>query len=277
MSERPTNGLPARASAVRVGLGLALAPGAALFGLAVAPHVRCDPRVGDGLAFLGATAFPIVGLAVATTGEASLALTLCLSLPALATWLGVVWLQPAPSVALVLANAALVCLAWAFGSALGKRVQHPAHLSPACVVAASADLVSLLSPEGPSHAIAQSDRALSVLTVGFPVPGSLALAPALGIGDLLFMALVFGVAQRHGLPYTRTVGLCALGTALAGMAAAGFGLAMPALVPIAAVLLLGLPPIRRLRRADRAAAWVSMLAATSVAAVSLARALVLRH
>ena len=141
------------------------------------------------------------------------------------------------------------------------------------VVAASADLVSLLSPEGPSHAIAESERALSVLAVWFPVPGSSALAPALGVGDLLFMAFVFGVAISHGLPYARSVVACAAGTALAGVAAAWTGLAVPALVPIAALTVLALPSIRNLRRGDRQAAHWSMLIAGTVALASVARAL----
>jgi hypothetical protein len=214
-----------------------------------------------------------LGLALAATAEVSFRVAGGIAFSALLTLLGLAWFHPTTSAALLLADSALVCVAWAFGASLGKRVQHPSHLFPASVVAASADLVSLLSPEGPSHAIARSDRALSVLTVGFPVPGSFAVAPALGVGDLLFMALVFGVARQHGLPFVRTVLLCALGTAIAGLAAARFSFAVPALVPIAAALLLGLPAIRKLRRADRTAALVSMLAAASVAALSIVRAI----
>jgi hypothetical protein len=173
----------------------------------------------------------------------------------------------------LLVDTALVCLSWALGCSLGRRVQHVAHLLPACVVAASADIVSLLSPEGPSHAIAESERALSVLATWFPVPGSSALSPALGVGDLLFMALVFGVARAHGLPYARCLLACLGGTALAGVVAAWSGLAVPALVPIAAVLVLVLPPIRQLRHSDRNAARWSMLIASSMALATFARTL----
>jgi hypothetical protein len=188
-----------------------------------------------------------------------------------------VWIQPEQGSALLLVDSALVALAWALGTSLGRRVQHASHLFPACVVAACADLVSLLSPEGPSHAIANSDRALSVLAVWFPVPGGHAVSPALGVGDLLFIALVCGVARVHGLPYARCVALCLLGTALAGLGAAWLGLAVPALVPIAAVIVLGLPRVRQLRPADRAAARVSMLIAGSVALATLVRSFLARH
>jgi len=149
-------------------------------------------------------------------------------------------------------------------------------LLPACVVAASADLVSLLSPEGPTHAIARSDRALSVLAVWFPVAGTHAVTPALGVGDLLFMALVFGVAAVHRLPYVRTVFLAALGTALAGILAAALGVAVPALVPIAAAILLGLPTVRQLRPADRTAAKWSIIIASTVVAATAIRSFVTR-
>jgi hypothetical protein len=222
-------------------------------------------------AFAGATLFPILGLALAATVEIRLALALGVAAGAAALLLTLAVVAPAPVITAILVDSALLCLSWALGCSFGRRVQHAAHLLPACVVAASADLVSLLSPEGPSHAIAGSERALSVLALWFPVPGGAALAPALGVGDLLFMALAFGVAREHGLPYARCVLACIVGTALAGLAAAWSRVAVPALVPIAAMLVLLLPAIRRLRPADRAAARWSMLIASSVALVAIAR------
>jgi hypothetical protein len=150
-------------------------------------------------------------------------------------------------------------------------VQHASHLFPACVVAASADVVSLLSPEGPSHAIARNERALSVLAMGFPVPGTSAFAPVLGIGDLLFVAFVLGVVRAHGLSYARAIGCVVAGIAIAGLAAARLRVAVPALVPIAAATILGMPTIRRLRPADRTAAQASMAIAVSLLVATLAR------
>lgn len=238
----------------------------------MAPHVRLAETASNASAFAGATLFPIVGLALAAMVEVPLAFALSAAAPAAALLVTLAVVQPAPVTTVLLVNGALVCLSWALGCTLGRRVQHPAHLLPACVVAASADLVSLLSPEGPSHAIAESERALSVLAVWFPVPGSSALAPALGLGDLLFIALAFGVARAHALPYARCVVACTAGTALAGIAAAYSGLAIPALVPIAAMLVLALPAIRRLRRSDRRAALWSMLIASTVAFTAILRA-----
>lgn len=268
----PTGPRP-RGSFWQLAVGLLLTPVAVAIAACLAPHVPLGETPANVAAFAGATLFPILGLSLAALVELRLVLALAAAALALAVLVTLAGWKPSPISAAILVDGALVCLSWALGCSLGRRVQHAAHLFPACVVAASADLVSLLSPEGPSHAIAESERALSVLATWFPVPGSSALAPALGVGDLLFMALALGVARAHRLPYARCVVACAVGTALAGLAAATSGLAVPALLPIAAVLVLALPAIRQLRRRDRRAAHWSMLIASSVALTSIARAL----
>ena len=278
MSHEPTERTPHhdRQGWTRLVFGLLVAPCTVVLAAWAFPKLRVGALLADVIAFAGAAGVAILGLAVSATAEVALAGTLGIAAVAGAALLTLTFWQPSPSFALAIVNGALVSLAWALGTSLGRRVQHPAHLFPACVVAASADLVSLLSPEGPSHAIANSERALSVLAVGFPVPGSAAVAPALGVGDLLFMTLALGVARAHGLPYARTVGCCVLGVALAGLAAACLGVAIPALLPIAGALLVGLPMIRRLRREDRAAAKWSMVIAGSVALASVARGLCMK-
>lgn len=274
---------PVRATAVasgsfwRVGLGLLLTPSAVAIAAYALPHLNVGASLANASAFAGGALIPIIGLSLAAMTEVPLALALGSSVIATVLLVTLVVRQPSLIATVLLVDSALVGLSWALGCSLGRRVQHAAHLLPACVVAASADLVSLLSPEGPTHAIAESERALSVLAVWFPVPGSLAVAPALGVGDLLFMALVFGVARAHTLPYARCVLACLVGTALAGVVAAYSSLAVPALLPIAAALVLTLPAIRQLRRSDRNAAHWSMLIASSVALASVARTLLSRH
>jgi hypothetical protein len=259
--------------ALRLALGLALTPGVVGVAAALLPAVRVSAGFANAVAFAGATLVPILALSILAKAEGTLGLTLGVAAGAAGLLIALGFVQHAPIAAMLLVDSALVALAWAIGASIGRRVQHASHLLPACVVAASADLVSLLSPEGPSHAIAESDRALSVLAVWFPVPGSHALAPALGVGDLLFIALVFGVAVVHRLPYARTVVLAALGTSVAGVAAALLGVAVPALLPISAAILLGLPSVRRLRPADRRAATWSMVIAGAVVTATLVRGL----
>ncbi|HEX3851410.1 MAG TPA: hypothetical protein VHW01_10620 [Polyangiaceae bacterium] len=260
-----------RAAWLRLLFGLALTPTAAWSANALLGNVPVAAGFGNALSFGGAALLPIAGLSLAATCQAVPAFTLSVAAASAAAMLSLALRHATPSTTLLLVDTALVALAWALGASLGRRVQHASHLLPACVVAASADLVSMLSPEGPSHAIAGSDQALSVLATWFPVPGAHAVSPALGVGDLLFMGLVFGVARAHALPYLRTVFLCALGTAVAGFAAAVLGTAIPALLPIAACVLVGLPAVRRLRAADRRAAHWSMIIAGSLALATIVR------
>lgn len=261
----------ARPAWLRLGGGLLLTPAVVAGALWVLPQLRVGTGAADVISFAGATGVAIAGLALASTAQLSRRLTLAIAALGVATLVTVAVTRASNGVALLATDTALVGVAWALGTSLGRRVQHASHLLPACVVAASADVVSLVSPEGPSHAIANSDRALSVLAIWFPVPASSALAPALGVGDLLFIALVLGVAVAHDLPYARAVLCCAVGTALAGVAAAALGVAVPALVPIAGAVIVGLPAVRRLRAVDRRAARWSMLIAASVAAATVVR------
>ncbi|HYQ17048.1 MAG TPA: hypothetical protein VEQ58_14855, partial [Polyangiaceae bacterium] len=258
---------------IRLAAGLLLVPAVIALSLVALPHVALRARLADVAAFAGAASVAILGLAIAVPARVSVRSALVVAALA-GTALAALALHQSSittSVALVAVDTVLVSLAWALGASLGRSVQHATHLFPACVVAASADVVSLVSPEGPSHAVAKSERALSVLAIWFPVPGTHESAPALGIGDLVFMAFVLGVAVAHQLGYARAIACCVTGVAIAGFAAASLGVAVPALVPIAAATIIGLPSIRQLRRADRRAAHVSMLVAASVAIATLAR------
>ncbi|MEO7035547.1 MAG: hypothetical protein ABI548_16595 [Polyangiaceae bacterium] len=261
----------ARAAWLRLALGLALTPCAAGLVAALCSNAHVTQRVVDAVVFAGGALLPVLGLALAATCETTLTFALVLAGACGVLVLVFARFAQAHSAAPLLVNTSLVAIAWGLGSSLGRRVQHASHLLPACVVAACADLASVLSPEGPSHAIAQSDRALSLLATWFPEPGMHAVAPALGIGDLLFMALVFGVARRHALPYARTAVLCLLGTAVAGAAAAAFGVPVPALPAIGLCVLMGLPATRRLRCEDRRAARWAMIIACSLAFATIAR------
>jgi len=274
----PPDRMPAGRSPalLRLTLGLALTPTLVGLASALAPGIRLSELGASVAAFAGATLVPILALAISAKARVPLRATLAVLTVAATTLVIVALSRPRPIPAMLLVDGALVALAWAIGASIGQRIQHVAHLLPACIVAASADIVSSLSPEGPTHAIAGSDRALSIAAVWFPVQGTHAVSPALGAGDLLFMALLFGAAAVHGLPYARTVALALLGTALAGLAAAWLGVAVPALVPIAAAVVLGLPAVRQLRPVDRSAARWSMAIASALVLAVLTRKFLVR-
>ena len=171
---------------------------------------------------------------------------------------------PWPRIGVLLVDLGLVAVAHAVGGGVGVRVAHPGHLLPACAVAAAADLASVLSPSGPTHAIAGSERALSLLAVGFPVPGTRAVAPVLGAGDIVFVALVLGVAVRHRLSLARVAAAAAAGVAVAGAHAAHFEREIPALVPIGAAVVVALPEARRVRPEERRTTAVAIAVAVAV-------------
>ncbi len=253
-------------------VGLIAAPAITIAGLVVAPHLAIGEGAAALVTFVGGASTGLAALAIAAPGKLSPRTTLTLAVgsagalgAAAAMGVGSRW-------ALVLVNAAIVTFAHAVGGAVGRRVAHPGHLLPACVVAAAADLASVLHPAGPSHAIASSDRALAVLTLGAAVPGTPHVAPALGAGDLLFLALVLGAAATHRMSIARTAALGAAGVIAAGILSAIVGAPVPALVTIGVAIVAGLPAARRLRAEDRRTAGLSVaIAAAVLAALGMQR------
>jgi hypothetical protein len=259
-----------RVATPRGAIGLLLTPVVIGIAAITLPHVHLAEEVASLVVFGGAGATTLTSLSIAAGAYppwrwrwATAALA-TLALAGLA--LGRVAWPSSP----VLVDTALVAAAWAIGTSLGRRIEHPGHLLPACVVVACADLSSVVSQWGPTHAIAENDAALSIVSITFPVPGTTGFAPALGVGDLVFIAIVFGAVMAHGLSLARATLSCGLGIAAAGAASAALETAIPALVPIAAAVVLGLPDARRVRPHERRAATVAIVIAMSVAAAAIA-------
>ena len=253
-----------------IALGGAL--GALALAVLVAPWVHARDAVVALVAFVGGAGLVLVataGTARAPLGGRSTTIVATLALGAL---FAVAMLRPASAWASLLVDGALLSLACAVGGLIGARIEDPGHLLPACVVAACADVASVVSPHGPSHAIAASGRALEVLAIGFPVLGTRAVAPVLGLGDAVFLALLLAAVARHALPLRRAVLLAALGLAGAGALSAWRATAIPALPFVSAALLAGLPAARTVRRKDRTVATIACGVAIALAAWTLARA-----
>ncbi len=155
--------------------------------------------------------------------------------------------------AATLVAAGLSALGAGLGGAIGRRVQRPGHLLPAAAMAAAADIVSVTASFGPSRAIAESPRALALLAVSFPVPGTHEFAPALGVGDLVFSALALGVAGAHELPYIRTAFAAYVGVLLAGGLSLLLAAPVPALPLIGAAIVAAVPATRVIHRRDQTA------------------------
>jgi hypothetical protein len=240
-----------RASAAPLA-GLSLAPAITLVAGVIAPRIPMPEAAAAAVAFAGARATLTTrrALALAAGGLALLAVAVVAA--------------PRPLLGASIVNLALVAIAHAAGASIGRRVAHPGHLLPACAVAAAADLVSVIHPSGPTRAIVENERALALFAIGFPVPGTRAIAPSIGFGDFVFLALVLGVAAVHGLSIVRAALSGAIGLAVAGLVAARFAVPIPALVPIGAAVVLGLPEARRLRREDARTTRVAIAIAAAV-------------
>lgn len=138
---------------------------------------------------------------------------------------------PVEALPIALHGALLLGLACAVGATLGREVVDPAHLWPLVVVAAAADLLSVLAPAGVTRAILDGTApvSLSAVVLHLPIAPDAPPAPLLGVGDLLFTGFLGGAAARLELPPHRSVtGLAAgFATCLVGLLA--WGVPLPAL------------------------------------------------
>jgi len=245
-------------------LWLCATPAATLLAAGIAPHLPTSLGVAAAITFGGGVLASIVPIALAAQSTLPTRAAVALGLSALAILVAMAIVGPRGVATVALVNTGLVAFAHAAGGGIGRHVQHEGHLLPACVVAAAADIASVVHPSGPTHAVVRSERALSVLALSFPVPGTRALAPVIGFGDLMFLALVFGAVVVHGLPLLRTALLAAVGLALAGALSAWLATGVPAIVPIAAALCLGIPAVRRVRPEDRKTTRIAITVAIAV-------------
>lgn len=251
--------------------GLLTGPAITAAGLALAPRMRVSENVAAAMTFAAASATGLLPLALAANARMLPRPLIALAAASILALAGIFIASPDQAVAALVVNLALLALAHATGGSIGRRVSHPGHLLPACAVAGAFDAASVFHPHGPSHAIARSARALTIAAVAFPVPGTRNVAPSLGVGDLVFMALVLGAAAAHRISILRTTACLAVGLVAAGTLAAGFHIAVPALVPLGAAVVIGLPEARRLRREDRSTAAIAVTVALGVLAAAAAK------
>jgi hypothetical protein len=242
----------------------------ALAGL-VAPRLTLSVGAASVFVFAGVAVSAVLGVFLGTRAHPARRVAALVALVAVALLAAVALGHPPPRLGAPLVDAALVALAIAVGGAIGARIEHPGHLLPASVVAACADVISVVSPSGPSHAIVADARALAILALSFPVPGTREAAPALGLGDVVFLALLLAAARTHALPAARVAALSLLGIALAGVASAALEAAVPALPAIVACVIVGVPAARRVRRRDRTVTWIAVGAAVLLATGAVAR------
>ena len=256
---------------VRVGSAAAATFALVVLSSIVAPHLPMPERAAGLITFFGAAVVSAFFVAIVVRTTFSPHVVLIVDAVAVAALVVVAVTRGSSPLGAAVVDAALVSFGGATGAFVGARIQHPGHLLPACAVASCADIVSVLSPHGPTHALATNERALSILAVAFPVPGTHAAAPSIGVGDLVFLALILGGARAHALPFARTVVLGFVGLLAAGVVAAFFEAPIPALPFIAVAVIAFVPGARTLRRKDRTVATIAIGASLVIATWTIVR------
>lgn len=150
------------------------------------------------------------------------------------------------------------------GGVIGGRIEHPGHLLVVAYVTAVVDAYSVLSPGGVSAQVVDSAPLLSVLTVGWAMPGVEGVAPVLGVGDVVMSAIYLSAARAHRLGVARFGIFLLGGYALTLGALLAFERALPALPFLGLAVVAADARVRRLRSDDRRAAYGGMAAITAV-------------
>lgn len=255
-------------------LALGLMPAVAGAFALLAPHVQLGDGWVDFVTFLVPIGVAFAGLAIGSLTNVPQKAVLAVLGLASAILAAIAYSGTYSMLLALLVGTCLVAVGWGIGLPIGRRVQHPGHLLPACVIAAAVDIVSVLSPSGPTNAIVSSERALAVLALPFPVLGTEDVVPTLGAGDLVFVGLLLGVAAKHGISRTRVYLVAMAGALLAGLTSALLEAAVPALPAIGLTALVGIPQARAVPARDRKVATVAVVAATTLALATLLSRLV---
>jgi hypothetical protein len=170
----------------------------------------------------------------------------------------------------LIVTAALLAGGTMIGSAVGRAIEHPGQLVFVAVVSAAADAGSVFHPSGPSAVMAQSQAALSLVALPWPMLGTLAIEPLLGAGDVVFTALYLSSARQHGLSWRRTMGALLLAYAATATVVVVLEAALPALPFLGLAVVLAHPEARRPRATDLRRGVLLSVAAVVVVMVLLA-------
>jgi hypothetical protein len=175
-----------------------------------------------------------------------------------------------PLAELDMAVAVTACLLVAgtlVGAVVGRALEHPGHLVFVAIVSSAADAFSVFHPSGPSAAIVKSEAALSLLALPWPMLGTHAIEPFLGVGDVVFAALYVAAARRHALPLRATLLALTLGFAVTMVAVVALEAAVPALPFLGLAMVIAHRQARRPPERDRIRGYA--MAAAVVAGVAV--------
>jgi hypothetical protein len=244
------------------------AAGVCALASALAPRLPIEPVAAYAIGFCA-----VFGSAIATS-------VVCPPLQRRALWMGalpilLLWvlaqLGGADVRAAAVVTIALLLCGTCLGSVVGTAIEHPGHLVFVAIVSAASDAASVFHPSGPSAAIAQSARALSLLALPWPMLGTDRIEPFLGVGDVVFTALYIASTRRHGLPLWRTLLGLTLGYLVTMVTVVGLEATVPALPFLGLGVVLAQPEARRPPPRDRVRGYALAAVVVGVVAVLLLR------
>src|SRR6185503_11663424 len=128
----------ARARWTRAALGLLFTPLVVGIAAIVLPRIPVGDPSASMIVFGGAASTTLAALAIAATSHPPPGFRIAVTAMA-AVALGVLaWTGVSSMAAALTVDAMLVAAAWAIGGSIGRGIEHPGHLLPACVVVACA-------------------------------------------------------------------------------------------------------------------------------------------
>lgn len=257
MNADPSAAAAGPAPSVRL-WGAAIVGAGGLLGLATALSQRLpvvDPVLAYGVAFTVVAGQTLLASEALPRPDRRL---LWLLLPGVGVLLTLYFAGITGTAAACAVTTCLLCVGTLVGGLVGSRIEHPGHLVFVALVSAGVDALSVFHPRGLSHAVAESEAALSVLAMSFPMLGTDIVAPLLGVGDVAFCALYLAAARAHGLPVPRTRAALVVGFALTALLVVLSQLPIPALPLLGLAVVAAHPRARRPRPADLRAGLVGV-------------------
>jgi hypothetical protein len=174
--------------------------------------------------------------------------------------------------AALVVTVALLWLGGWVGAWVGGAIEHPGQLLFVALLSSFADVVSVKHPSGVSAAIAESETALSLLALPWPMLGTPSIEPFLGVGDVVFTALYVSAARAHGLSLWKTQSALLAGFVVTTLLVLASETAIPALPLLGVAMLVAHREVRTPREADRRVGWMVIALAAVVATVLFATA-----
>lgn len=240
----------------RWGIVLAATLALQFLSVQVSPYLPLPTLFGYSATFLFVAAVSIV---VSSQAPVLKGKNLLWALLPLAALLALAFTKPALGLATAMTTAAsLLVLGSLLGGSIGGQIEHPGHLLLVAWVSSLADAWSVLSAQGISAQLVESEVFLSVVAISWPILGTDVIQPVLGAGDIVVLSLYLAAARELGLGTLRpALGLGAAFLVIL-LALVVLEIALPALPFLGLGFVLSCPAVWNIRAEDRRSALLGV-------------------